>query len=125
MNASPNRVVAIATPLIFAPLAGTVAALAAKYAPGLDIDQGQLEAVFIAGAAFAVAKGGLWLKGWQDYEKRQEAMQVAAFESAGDPYMELDDVVEDHEDLEDESDADFDEEDQDEDRDLVMVEQGG
>ncbi|MDP8907990.1 MAG: hypothetical protein M3N47_02485 [Chloroflexota bacterium] len=78
MNVSPNRVVAIATPLLFAPLAGTVAALAAKYAPGLEIDQGQLEAVFIAGATIAVAKAGLWLKGWQDYEKRQEAMRPVA-----------------------------------------------
>ena len=74
MNVSPNRVVAIATPLVFAPLAGTVAALAAKYAPGLEIDQGQLVAVFIAGATIAFAKAGLWLKGWQDYEKRQEAI---------------------------------------------------
>lgn len=106
MNASPNRVVAIATPLVFAPLAGTVAALAAQYAPGLDIDQGQLEAVFIAGATIALAKSGLWLKGWQDYEKREQAVQAVAVESADDPYTGPGDYLDD--DFDDEVDADYD-----------------
>lgn len=126
MNASPNRVVAIATPLVFAPLAGAVTALAAKYAPGLDIDEGQLEAIFIAGAAIAVAKAGLWLKGWQDYEKRQETMHAAAVESTVDPYMHVVDYLGD--DVEEEFDADFDDPDldeeiEDEERDDVLVAQ--
>ncbi len=134
MNVSPNRVVAIATPLVFAPLAGTVAALAAKYAPGLEIDQSQLEAVFIAGATIAFAKAGLWLKGWQDYEKRQEAMRPAAIESADDPYIDsedqLDDGIEggfvadfDDADFDDPDfdDPDFDEEIEDEERDDLLV----
>jgi hypothetical protein len=29
-----------------------------------------VEAIFIAGAGIAFAKAGLWLKGWQEYEKR-------------------------------------------------------
>lgn len=86
MNTSPNRMVAIATPLVFAPLAGAVTALAAKHAPGLEIDQGQLQAIFIAGATIAFAKSGLWLKGWQDYEKREQAERVAVVEFADDPY---------------------------------------
>lgn len=119
MNVSPNRVVAVATPLVFAPLAGTIAALAAKYAPGLDIDQGQLEAVFIAGATIALAKSGLWLKGWQDYEKQQQTVQAVAAESVDDPSIDSEDGPDS--DIEDEFDADFDDPDFDadlDDRDL-------
>lgn len=129
MNASPNRVVAIATPLVFAPLAGAVAALAARYAPGLDIDEGQLVAVFIAGATIAFAKAGLWLKGWQDYEKHQEALHAANFTSADDRYLASDDdpgdAVADEFDADfddaDFDDADLDEEIEDEERDAVLV----
>ena len=89
MSTSPNRMVAIATPLVFAPLAGAITALAAKHAPGLEIDQGQLEAIFIAGATIALAKSGLWLKGWQDYEKREQANQAAAAQVTDDPYGDV------------------------------------
>lgn len=127
MNASPNRVVAIATPLVFAPLAGAVTALAAKYAPGLDIEQGQLEAVFIAGATIAVAKAALWLKGWQDYEKRQEVMATAGLaDVASRDYLD-DDVLDI--DIEDEFDTpDFDDphlDDSDEDIEDVLVAREG
>jgi hypothetical protein len=71
---TPNRAVAVLTPLVFAPLAGAVSVLIAKYAPGVDIDSGSLEAIFIAGATIAFAKAGLWLKGWQEHEKRQGAL---------------------------------------------------
>jgi hypothetical protein len=83
MSISVNRVVTIATPLVFAPLAGAVTAYAAKHAPGVEIDQGQLQAVFIAGATIALAKSGLWLHGWQEYEKRQELLPAGAFDPAG------------------------------------------
>jgi hypothetical protein len=83
MVSSPNRVVALATPLIFAPLAGGVTAWAAKHAPGIHIDQGQLQAIFIAGATIALAHSGIWMKGWQDYEKRQELLPASALEPAG------------------------------------------
>jgi hypothetical protein len=75
MMPSPNRAVAILTPLVFAPLAGLVSTWAAQQAPGADLDAGQLEAVFIAGATIALAKAGFWMKGWQDHEKR-EAMSA-------------------------------------------------
>jgi hypothetical protein len=71
MNIAPNRAVAILTPLIFAPLAGAVSVLIARYVPGVDIDSSSLEAIFIAGATIAFAKAGIWLKGWQEHEKRQ------------------------------------------------------
>lgn len=71
MTSSPNRLVAMLTPIVFAPLAGSIAVLAARYFPGVDVDQGSLQAIFIAGATIAFGKAALWLKGWQDWEKRE------------------------------------------------------
>jgi hypothetical protein len=70
LTSNPNRMVAALTPVIFAPLAGAISVLAAKYFPGVDIPAGSVEAIFIAGATIAFAKAALWLKGWQEYEKR-------------------------------------------------------
>lgn len=77
---SPNRIVAILTPLVFAPLAGSIAALAAQHFPGLEISASSLEEVFIAGALIALAKGGQWLHGWQKHEQR-EALKEDALEA--------------------------------------------
>lgn len=71
MTSSPNGLVAMLTPIVFAPLAGSIAVLAARYLPGVDIDQGSLQAIFIAGATIAFGKAAMWLKGWQDWEKRE------------------------------------------------------
>jgi hypothetical protein len=71
MTITPGRLVALLTPLVFAPLAGSISVLAARYLPGVDIDQGSLQAIFIAGATIAFGKAALWLKGWQDWEKRE------------------------------------------------------
>ena len=76
MNLPPNRVVALLTPLVFAPLAGSISVLVARY--GLDIDSDSLQAIFIAGTTVAFGKAALWLKGWQDHERH-------AAEPAGDP----------------------------------------
>src|SRR3954451_19205463 len=81
MSIAPNRLVALATPVIFAPLAGAVSVWAAKTA-GVDIDASSLQAVFIAGATIAFAKAGLWLKGWQEYEKRLPLPEPAAVATA-------------------------------------------
>ncbi len=70
MTITPGRLVAVLTPLVFAPLAGSICVLAARYLPGVDIDQGSLQAIFIAGATIAFGKAAIWLKGWQDWEKR-------------------------------------------------------
>src|SRR5215212_6560682 len=70
---SPNRIVAVLTPLIFAPLAGTIAALVAHNFPGVEISEGSLTQIFIAGALIALAKAAQWTRGWQKYEERQEA----------------------------------------------------
>jgi hypothetical protein len=72
MSIAPNRAVAFLTPLVFAPVAGAISVWAAQYA-GVDIDEQSLQAVFIAGAGIAFAKAGLWLKGWQDWEKNDAA----------------------------------------------------
>ncbi len=48
MGISPGRLVAVLTPLVFAPLAGAVSVLAAEHLPGLDIDSDQLQQIFIA-----------------------------------------------------------------------------
>jgi hypothetical protein len=74
ITSNPNRLVAALTPVVFAPLAGAITVLAAKYFPGVDIPAGSVEAIFIAGATIAFAKAGLWLKGWQEYEKRTAAV---------------------------------------------------
>jgi hypothetical protein len=71
-----NRVVALATPL-FAAAAGWVATWLAENVPGVTIDQGALEEIFIAGALVALAPAAQWLHGWQKWEERQADAQHA------------------------------------------------
>jgi hypothetical protein len=75
---SPNRIVALLTPLVFAPLAGTAATLAAKYFPGTDIPASSFEEIFIAGALIALAKSAQWTQGWQKYEAREAERESTA-----------------------------------------------
>lgn len=86
---TPNRVVALLTPLVFAPLAGAVTAWLAKHAPGVDVDQDQLQSIFIAGAVIGLAPAAQWLHGWQKWEARQAdadtAVRVAAASAAAGP----------------------------------------
>ncbi len=74
---SPNRVVAVLTPLVFAPLAGAVTTWLAENAPGLNVSQDDLTTVFIAGALIALAPAVQWLHGWQKYEAREGEIQRA------------------------------------------------
>jgi hypothetical protein len=67
---SLNRAVALATPL-FAAAAGFVATWLADNIPGVSIDPGALEEIFIAGALVALAPAAQWLHGWQKYEARE------------------------------------------------------
>jgi hypothetical protein len=122
---SPNRVVAVATPLVFAPLAGAVTAWLAEHFPGFNVDQSSLEEIFIAGALIALAPAAQWLHGWQKFEARQAdiATDVAveakpapeAFTASAsneptelDELEDLDDLesLEDLDDLEDLNDLD-------------------
>jgi hypothetical protein len=124
-NIPPNRTVALLTPLVFAPLAGAISVAAAKYLPGVTIDEGSLEAVFIAGATIALGPAGMWLKGWQAHEQRDAAVPAATVgpgDFAADPADPLDgdadgfalDLAEDGEDLDLDLDLDFDEDEDDE-----------
>ena len=83
MGIAPNRLVAVLTPLVFAPLAGAVSVLLAEHFPGLDIDSDQLQQIFIAGALIAFGKAGLWLKGWQDWEKSQNDVPADVVNDVG------------------------------------------
>jgi hypothetical protein len=73
---SLNRVVALATPL-FAAAAGWLATWLADNVPGVSIDQGALEEIFIAGALVALAPVAQWLHGWQKWEAREADAQHA------------------------------------------------
>ena len=72
-----NRLVVLLTPLVFAPAAGWAASAIAKYAPGVDIAQDDIQKVFIAGALIALAPAAQWLHGWQKHEARQAAAEQA------------------------------------------------
>jgi hypothetical protein len=74
---TPNRIVAILTPLVFAPAAGAVSAWLASHLPGVDIKQSDLQAVFVGGALIALAPAAQWLHGWQKYEARQADAEQA------------------------------------------------
>ncbi|HEU4702723.1 MAG TPA: hypothetical protein VFS37_09600 [Conexibacter sp.] len=83
---SPNRIVAVLTPLLFAPLAGACAAWLSQHFPGVDVDKDALQEIFIAGALIALAPAAQWLHGWQKYEARQgELQQALALAAAAAP----------------------------------------
>jgi len=75
---SLNRIVALLTPLVFAPLAGVVSTWAAKNLPGVTIPADKVEEIFIAGALIALAPAAQWLYGWQKFEQRREEAVTAA-----------------------------------------------
>jgi hypothetical protein len=76
---SPNRIVAVLTPLVFAPLAGVISTWAAENLPGVQISQSAMEEIFVAGALIALAPALQWLYGWQKHESRAaEALAAAA-----------------------------------------------
>lgn len=86
---SPNRVVALLTPLVFAPLAGAIAAWLAKHFPGVEVKAADLQEIFIGGALIALAPAAQWLHGWQQHEARQaeteRAVEVASATAAAQP----------------------------------------
>src|SRR5919108_6221103 len=74
----PNRIVALLTPLVFAPLAGVVSTWAANNLPGVTLPPDKIEEIFIAGALIALAPAAQWLHGWQKYEAREAEATLAA-----------------------------------------------
>lgn len=80
---TPNRIVAVLTPLVFAPAAGAISAWVANHAPGIDLSKDELMNIFIAGALVALAPAVQWLHGWQKFEERQaQADQAVELASA-------------------------------------------
>jgi hypothetical protein len=74
---SPNRIVAVLTPLVFAPLAGAIATWIANNVPGAEVPARNLEEVFIGGALIGLAPAAQWLHGWQKYEARRAEEETA------------------------------------------------
>jgi hypothetical protein len=92
---SLNRVVALMTPLA-AVAAGAVATWLAENFPGVDVSQGALEEIFIAGALVVVAPAAQWLHGWQKYETREaEAAKEIAVAHALAADQQLEPAIED------------------------------
>ena len=111
-----NRIVALLTPLIFAPLAGVISTWAANNLPGVTVPPDKIEEVFIAGALIALAPAAQWLHGWQKYEARQDEALLAASTGfsttsvvAEAPEEDLDLLDEEFEDLDLDELDDFDE----------------
>jgi hypothetical protein len=72
-----NRIVALTTP-IFAGLAGWLAQVIADNFPGAPaLDQGELTAVFIAGATAAIIAAREWLVGWRQHEQTEALLEAA------------------------------------------------
>lgn len=104
---SPNRVVALLTPLVFAPLAGGCAAWLAKHFPGANVRAADLQEIFIGGALIALAPAAQWLHGWQKFEARQAdselAVELAGAAAAVQPAdeLELEPELDDFDDFDD------------------------
>jgi hypothetical protein len=105
---SPNRVVAVLTPLVFAPAAGAIAAWIANNIPGAEISARNLEEVFIGGALIGLAPAAQWLHGWQKYETRQaereQAVEAATSAAAAETILAASEPDEEIEDFEDDYD---------------------
>lgn len=74
---SPNRIVALVTP-VCALAAGWAATWLADNVPGMNVSRDSLQAVFIAGAVAVLAPALHWLHGWQKFEQRNEENLRAA-----------------------------------------------
>lgn len=82
-----NRLVVLLTPLA-ATLAGAVSAWVAKNIPGVEISEGALNEIFIAGLGIAAAGSAHWLHGYQKWEQR-EAEATRSADVADDELMEV------------------------------------
>jgi hypothetical protein len=111
---TPNRIVAVLTPLVFAPLSGAVATWIADRVPGIEITDTELTGIFVGGALIALAPALQWLHGWQKFEAREAEIQRAvevAHASAAPAALsasEVDDEFDDE--FDDEYDDEFDDE---------------
>ena len=105
---SPNRIVALLTP-ICALAAGACATWLAEHFPTLDVPASALEEIFIAGALAVLAPALQWLYGWQKFEAREAAAQLAVEKAeAGVPDVAVQVTTDDADEDEQLDDFDFD-----------------
>lgn len=87
-----NRVVALLTPLLFAPLAGFISLQLAKFGIHLETEtlQGAVISgvIFLGGVLVAFLKSKKWLQGWQDWEKRQDWIANSQLDTAFTSFLE-------------------------------------
>lgn len=86
-----NRVVVILTPFLVT-AAGAVSVWLTENVSFISkyVDRGDVEGVFIAGAAAALAAAYKWLDGWQKHEQRiSYEAEVFALDYEGEPADEL------------------------------------
>src|SRR4051812_19997196 len=75
----PNRIVALLTPVI-AIAAGAAASWLADNV-GIDVSQGELQTVFVAGLLAVLAPAAQWLHGFQKYERHQQDLDHDALQA--------------------------------------------
>lgn len=118
---SPNRIVALLTP-ICALAAGASATWLAEHFPTLDVPASALEEIFIAGALAVLAPALQWLYGWQKFEAREAEAQLAVEKAeAGVPDVAVQ-VTTDDADEEDLDDFDLGADDEDLEAELAALE---
>ena len=111
---APNRVVALAAPLI-APLAGAFAAWLSQAFPGIDVPQEAMEEVFLAVAALVFGMAFQFNHNrykWDELTERQTTETTAdadpLIDGAGDPESYVEDEFPEY----DEDDVDFEDDDE-------------
>lgn len=77
---TPNRIVALLTPVL-AVAAGAASTWLADNVSGLEIEAGQLEAIFVAGLAAVLAPAAQFLHGGQKYERHEQELEREALEA--------------------------------------------
>lgn len=66
-----NRLVALATPLVFVPISAWFSGYVAKHFPGLPaFSSAQITGIMVAGSVAALTAGYKFLDGWQKHEQR-------------------------------------------------------
>ena len=87
---TPNRIVTLLGPTVFAPLAGFICLWVAEHFPGITVPQDKVAGalstagIFIIGAVIAHLKSSKWLDGWQKYEERTALLGSGATPPAGE-----------------------------------------
>lgn len=84
-----NRVVVLLSPF-FAGVSAWIVTRVAEFMPGVNLDETELTALFIAAFLAAAEMARQWLKGWQKHEENEVILEVngLAESSAGEANRE-------------------------------------